>query len=219
MPHPHDDAAPRGAARTPQDWDRRYDRPEYVFGTEPNAFLAAAAPTEIPSGGSVLCVADGEGRNGVWLASRGYRVDAFDASAVAVEKARRLAARRGVEVALTVAGVDAYPWPEAAHDAVAAIFVQFAAPPARREMFARILRALRPGGVLLLVGYTPEQLRYGTGGPRTPEQLYTEEGLRAELAGFRIAAMTSRVAELREGPGHSGTSAIIEVVARRPAGD
>jgi SAM-dependent methyltransferase len=210
------DEAPPGRARTPADWDGRYRRPGYLFGTEPNGFLVAAAH-ELPPGGRVLCVADGEGRNGVWLASRGHAVEGFDVSEVAVAKARALAAERGVRVRWTVADVDGFDWPVDAYDGVVAVFIQFAPPELRRRLFGLILRALRPGGVLLLTGYTPDQLRHGTGGPRVPEQLYTEAGLREELAAYEITRMTPREDEIQEGPGHSGMSAYIEVVARRPA--
>lgn len=196
------------------DWDARYDRDDYLFGTEPNGFLRRSRPL-IAEGGRVLCVADGEGRNSVWLAGQGFAVDAFDPSRVAVAKARRLAAERGVEVSFSVADADTWTWPEGAYDAVAAIFIQFAPPPMRRRILARIASALRPGGLLLLEGYGLEQLGYGTGGPRVPDQLYTEAQLREELTAFTIVSLESHVAEIDEGPAHSGMSAVIDVVARR----
>jgi SAM-dependent methyltransferase len=211
MPEPHRRDAP-------PDWDARYAREGYLFGTEPNTFLVSCRDL-LPPGARVLCVADGEGRNGVWLAEQGFAVDSFDASPVAVAKARRLAAERGVEVQLGVASVDDWPWPEDAYDAVAAIFVQFSPPDMRRRMFANVLRALRPGGLLLLEGYSLAQLAHGTGGPRIPDQLYTEDQLRAELppAGFAIETLRAYEEVLDEGPQHSGLSAVIDVVARRPA--
>lgn len=199
------------------DWNARFAREEYIFGTAPNAFLASCGPLLAP-GDRVLCVADGEGRNSVWLAEQGLAVDAFDASPVGVAKAERLAAERGVTVRYSVGDVDGWAWPEAAYDAVAAIFVQFAPPDMRRRMFARVWSALRPGGLLLLEGYREEQLAYATGGPRAPDQLYTETQVRAELAAFEIAELRAYDAELDEGPGHAGMSAVIDVVARRPAG-
>jgi SAM-dependent methyltransferase len=200
----------------PPDWDARYADEGFLFGTEPNAFLVAHRHL-IPPGGRVLCVADGEGRNSVWLAAQGLSVDAFDASPVGVAKAHRLASERGVELRADVASVDDWPWPEGAYDAVAAIFVQFAPPPMRRRMFARILRALRPGGVLLLEGYALGQLAHRTGGPRIPDQLYTERQLRAELSAFAIEALRAYEDDLDEGRRHSGRSALIDVVARRAA--
>ncbi len=196
-------------------WDERYRGDGFRFGTAPNRFLVAERP-RIPDGGRVLAVADGEGRNGVWLASQGLRVDAFDPSPVAVEKARRLAAEQGVALGLAVADVDSFPWPEDAYDAVAAIFVQFAAPPLRRRLLERIHRALVPGGLLLLTGYRVDQLAHGTGGPRDPAHLYTEAQLRDELGAFAVERLDEHDTWLEEGVGHFGMSALVDVVARRP---
>lgn len=198
------------------DWDARYDRDDYLFGTEPNRFLVDCRPLLGP-GDRVLCIADGEGRNSVWLAGEGMRVDAFDPSPVAVAKARRLAGERGVAVGFAVAGVDDWDWPGEAYDAVAAIFIQFAPPAMRRRLFGRILAALRPGGLLLLEGYRLEQLAHGTGGPSVPDQLYTEPQLREELAAFVVESVHAHDAVVDEGPVHSGMSALIDVIARRPA--
>ena len=207
-----EDLSPAGHA---PDWDARYAGEGYLFGTAPNEFLASCRGL-LGDGGRVLCVADGEGRNSVWLAEQGFQVDAFDASPVGVAKARRLAAGRGVSVRFDVADADGWDWPEGAYDAIAAIFIQFAPPPLRQRLFARIGRALRPGGLLLLEGYRLEQLAHGTGGPRVPDQLYTEEQLRSELAALSLESVRSYDAAVDEGPAHSGMSALIDVVARRP---
>jgi SAM-dependent methyltransferase len=202
-------------ARTPADWDRRFSGEGYLFGTEPNRFLVSCADL-LREGDRALCVADGEGRNSVWLAGRGLTVDAFDVSPVGVAKARLLAAERGVSVDYSVAAADEWPWPEGAYDVVVAIFIQFAPPALRRRMFGWIGRALRPGGLLLLEGYRIEQLEYRTGGPGVAEQLYTEPQLRAELAGLTIERLDSYDEVVDEGPAHSGMSALVDVVARRP---
>lgn len=203
------------SGRTAPDWDARFAGEGYLFGTRPNRFLVSCRDL-IPEGGRVLCVADGEGRNSVWLAEQGFRVDAFDASPVGVAKARRLAQERGVTVQLDIAGVDDWPWPEDAYDAVAAIFIQFAPPPMRRRTLARIGAALRPGGLLLLEGYGLGQLARRTGGPPIPGQLYTERQLRGELSAFAIETLRSHEAVIEEGPARSGLSAVVDVVARRP---
>ena len=205
----------RPAAHTPPDWDTRFAREEYLFGTEPNQFLASCRDL-IGTSGRVLCVADGEGRNSVWLAGQGLDVDAFDASPVGVAKAERLAAARGVSVRYQVADVDGWDWPREAYDVVAAIYVQFSPPAQRRRVFARIARALRPGGLFLLEGYRLEQLAHGTGGPKIPDQLYTESQLRAELSEFTLEEVRSYDAVIDEGAAHSGMSAVIDVIARRP---
>ena len=197
-------------------WNERYAAPGYLFGEEPNAWLAAQA-ARLPARGAALCVADGDGRNSVWLAARGLEVTAFDFSPVAVAKARELAARRGVRVAYEVADIESWRWPAAAFDVVAAIFIQFAAPAARAVMFERMARALKPGGLLLLQGYTPKQLEYKTGGPSEVENLYTSALLRAAFPALEIVELKEYEAELAEGARHAGRSALVGMVARKPA--
>jgi 2-polyprenyl-3-methyl-5-hydroxy-6-metoxy-1,4-benzoquinol methylase len=195
-------------------WNQRFGAAEYIFGTAPNAFLAAHASLLRP-GQRALCVADGEGRNSVWLAGQGLEVSAFDLSPVGVEKACRLARSRGVEVRYHVASVYDWRWPEAAFDVVAAIFVQFADPAMRAFMFERMSTALKPGGVLLVEGYTPAQLKYATGGPKQVDQLYTEELLRQAFGALDILELKAYEAELDEGSRHRGMSAVIDLVARK----
>ena len=197
-------------------WNRRFAEDGFLFGTEPNAWLRGQAGAWQP-GQRVLSVADGEGRNSVWLAGRGLRVDAFDIAEVGVAKARRLAAAQGVEVNFAVADCDGFAWPEAAYDGVAAIFVQFADPALRARLFGHIRRCLKPGGTLVLQGYTPRQLVYRTGGPPIESHLYTEALLREAFADLDIVELRDYEAELAEGSGHSGRSALIGLVARRPA--
>jgi SAM-dependent methyltransferase len=196
-------------------WDARYDRDDYLFGEAPNAFLAAQAGRLSP-GLTALAIADGEGRNGVWLAQQGLIVTTTDISPRAIDKARALASRRGVALDARLADLDDWTWPESAFDVVVAIFVQFAPPPARDLMFRRIVAALRPRGLLILQGYRPEQIGYGTGGPGQVENLYTEALLRDAFAGLDILHLESHDSELAEGPGHAGRSALIDLVARRP---
>lgn len=195
-------------------WDARFATPDYVFGTEPNHWLAAQAHRWAP-GARVLCVADGEGRNSVWLARQGLAVEAFDVSAVGLEKARRLAADAGVQVDYVQAGCDDYAWPVGTLDGVAAIFVQFADPALRERLFRHMKQALRPGGLLVLQGYTPEQLAFGTGGPREVSHLYTEELLREHFGDMELLALQRYERVLGEGAGHRGPSALIGLVARR----
>lgn len=195
-------------------WNQRFGAPEYIFGTAPNAFLAAHAGLFKP-GQRALCVADGEGRNSVWLAARGLEVSAFDLSPVGVEKARRLAAERAVAVTYEVADVYGWRWPRSMFDAVVAIFVQFADPPMRAFMFERMIGALKPGGLVLVEGYTPAQLKYATGGPKQVDQLYTEELLRQAFGSLEILELKAYEAELDEGSRHRGMSAVIDLVARK----
>lgn len=195
-------------------WNERYATDEFIFGQQPNEYLHAQAHRLRP-GSRALCVADGEGRNSVWLARQGLHVDAFDISAVGVAKARRLAARAGVAVDYAVADGDAVAWPKAAYDLVAAIFIQFADPPMRARLFANMAAALRPGGLLVLQGYRPEQLANKTGGPPLVSHLYTEALLREAFAAMEILELRSYDVDLSEGTRHRGPSALIGLVARR----
>lgn len=197
-------------------WNARYAGDDFHFGREPNDYLRDKAALLAP-GGSVLCVADGEGRNSVWLARQGHRVQAFDVSEVAVAKARRLADEAGVQVDFTVADCDGWPWPVAAFDAVVAIFVQFADPPMRERLFVRMAAALKPGGMLVLQGYTPRQLEYKTGGPPQLAHLYTAELVRGAFGALRIIELRDYEAVLSEGARHAGRSALLGLVAQKPA--
>ena len=195
-------------------WNQRFAQAEFLFGTEPNAWLKAHAHLWKP-GQRVLSVADGEGRNSVWLAARGLRVEAFDIAEVGVAKARALAARQGVPVDYTVSDCDDYAWHENAFDGVAAIFVQFADPPTRARLFENIRRTLRPGGTLVLQGYTPKQLEYKTGGPPVLSHLYTEAMLREAFSDMDILVLRAYEDDIAEGSGHRGRSALIGMVAQK----
>ncbi|TPE58497.1 class I SAM-dependent methyltransferase [Sandaracinobacter neustonicus] len=198
-------------------WDARFGNSEcLVFGEAPNLFLSQQAHL-LPPGSDVLAVADGEGRNGVWLAEQGHRVTATDISPVGQAKARALAAKRGVTLDFVIADLDEWDWPEADYDAVVAIFIQFFGPDARARMFQGMKRAVRPGGLILLQGYRNEQLSYGTGGPGAVENLYTEALLRELFADWQIEHLAVHDSALAEGPAHNGMSALIDLVARRPA--
>ncbi|TAK86812.1 MAG: class I SAM-dependent methyltransferase [Betaproteobacteria bacterium] len=195
-------------------WNERFSAPDYIFGTAPNAFLASKAALFRP-GQRALCVADGEGRNSVWLAQQGLEVTAFDISPVGVAKARKLAAERGVRVAHEVASVYEWSWPtRPSFDVAAAIFVQFADPAMRRFLFQRMAASLKPGGLVLIEGYTPRQLEYKTGGPSQIENLYTAELLRSSFPRFEVLELREYEAELEEGSRHAGRSALIDFVAR-----
>jgi len=194
-------------------WDERYSGEGFLFGTEPNAFLLSQQALLKP-GASCLAVADGEGRNGVWLAEQGLRVLSVDSSAVAMDKARTLAQQRGVKLDFELADLLQWDWGEHRFDVVVAVFIQFATPEQRGQMFADIRRCLKPGGLLLLQGYTPRQLKYGTGGPPLAENLYTETMLRSAFAGLEILHLCEHDDFISEGVAHHGMSALIDMVAR-----
>jgi SAM-dependent methyltransferase len=198
-------------------WSTRYRNAgeDYVFGTTPNRFLAAQAAL-LAAGSNALSVADGEGRNAVWLAEQGLQVAATEISPVALEKARKLAAGRHVAVDFVLADAVDWDYPEAAFDFVVGIFIQFADPVQRERIFAGMARALRPGGHLILQGYTPKQLEYRTGGPSALENLYTADMLREAFAGLELVHLQEYEDVLDEGVGHKGHSALVGLVARKP---
>jgi SAM-dependent methyltransferase len=195
-------------------WETRYNVPDYLFGTEPNAFLEAQK-AQLPKSGRALAVADGEGRNGVWLAEQGLDVLSIDFSPKAQAKAQALARARGIKLTTELADVTTLLWPTNAFDVIVVIFTQFAAPPERERMFAGIRQALKPGGLLFLEGYTPKQLEYGTGGPSTVENMYTRELLERAFGEFAQLEITEYEADLREGSRHAGISALIDLVGRK----
>jgi SAM-dependent methyltransferase len=164
---------------------------------------------------SALCVADGEGRNSVWLAQQGLDVAAFDFSPAGLAKARALAEAAGVRVDYRQCDVAHFDWDAALYDAVVAIFVQFAPPPLRAAMFDGMMRALAPGGVIILQGYGPKQLEYRTGGPKVDENLYTAQLLRRSFAPLEILHLAEHDDVIEEGEGHRGMSALVDMVARR----
>jgi 2-polyprenyl-3-methyl-5-hydroxy-6-metoxy-1,4-benzoquinol methylase len=196
-------------------WNQRFSGDDYLFGREPNDYLRSKAPL-LPAGGSVLCVADGEGRNSVWLARQGFKVEAFDISEVGVTKARRLASEAGVSVDHTVADCEQYNWTAQRHDGVVAVFIQFADPEMRTRLFANIVRSLKPGGVLILQGYTPLQLEYKTGGPGQLSHLYTADLVREAFKDLQVVELVEYEAELNEGARHAGRSALLGLVATQP---
>lgn len=203
-------------------WTSRYRAAgdDYLFGTDPNRFLARRSGV-LRQGGNALSVADGEGRNSVWLAEQGLDVTAVEITAAGLAKARKLAAGRGVDVRFVQGDIMAPDWPPAefvaAFDWVVAIFVQFVGPADRPRQFAALRRAVRPGGRLLLQGYTPRQVEFGTGGPSAVENLYTEELLREAFADWTIEELVAYEDDIAEGCGHRGRSALIGLVARKPA--
>lgn len=195
-------------------WESRFAAEHYVFGTEPNAFLARAA-SRIPPGSRVLSLADGEGRNGVWLAEQGHNVLAQDFSPAAQAKARRLAAERGVALEWELSDITEREWITEAFDAVVGIFFQFLSPGERAAVFDGIALTVRPGGLVLIEGYGPGQLDYCTGGPKSPENLYTEALLREAFADFSSLETAAYDAAIEEGPGHSGMSALVDLIAQK----
>ncbi len=193
-------------------WDDRYNRPEYVYGTEPNEFLAEQA-RHIPRG-RVLCLAEGEGRNAVHLAKLGYEVTAVDASAVGIEKTKALAAENGVEVETHVADLADFNIEPNAWRGIVSLFAHVPRP-LRAEVHRCCVQGLAPGGMFILEAFTPEQLNYGTGGPRRLDLLMTLTDLKNELDGLEFILARETERELNEGMHHTGPAAVVQVVGKK----
>jgi 2-polyprenyl-3-methyl-5-hydroxy-6-metoxy-1,4-benzoquinol methylase len=197
-------------------WNKRFNTPDYIFGKAPNEYLQAQATLHLKKGDSVLCVADGEGRNSVWLAKQGMQVDAFDVSEIAISKAIALAKEEAVQVRFSLASSDTWDWQPNHYDAVVGIFIQFADPVMRARLFAQMVSTLRPGGTLIVQGYMPKQLEFKTGGPSILQHLYTEDMIRDLTSDLEIIDLCVYEKALSEGPKHTGMSALFGLVARKP---
>ncbi len=198
-------------------WNARYADPEYGYGVAPNAYLASHAHRLKP-GMTALVPADGEGRNGVWLAEQGLDVTTVDLSAEGVRKSRKLATQRGVALIAEQADLLTWNWPERAFDVVASIYLHL--PPATRDdLHRRMTTALRPGGLLVIEAFTPAQLAFqnshDSGGPRQADMLYTAEMLRSDFAAMDVVELEETEAELEEGAYHSGRAAVVRGVFRK----
>lgn len=196
-------------------WDAKYADDAFFYGRTANAWLTSRGH-QLRPGMQALSVADGEGRNGVWLAEQGLLVTAVDASAKGIAKAKALAAERGVEVGHVQADLRHWDWPVASFDVVVAIFAHFS-PADRQVIHQKMLQALAPGGLVLIEAYSPYQHLHRTGGPPDLDMLYTAWRLEQDFAGAEILELAEVTTELSEGRGHHGTSAVVRLVARRPA--
>ncbi len=204
-----------GFSDATQFWNERFDKEEFIFGKEPNEYLVEKANQYLKPVSKVLCIADGEGRNGVWLAKQGMQVIGFDASDIALAKAKQFAKDNQVEVEYSFSDTDSFAWQANTYDAVIGIFIQFADPAMRERIFKQTYEALKLGGIFILQGYTPKQLQYKTGGPSLIEHLYTEELIRDLAKEFQVLELVSYEKELSEGPRHTGMSAILGLVAKK----
>src|SRR5579871_6585298 len=187
-------------------WEKRFSAEGYAFGKAPNAFLKAQAP-QLQGRRTALSVADGEGRNGVWLAEQGLDVLTIDLSPAGVAKAKALAAERGVKLRAEVADIAKWQWPKNAFDVVVAIFI-FVDPRDRAGFFANLKAAVAPGGLLLMQGYRPKQLEYKTGGPSDAARTYTRDILQAGFGDMTRLDIREYDAVISEGSSHAGMSAL-----------
>lgn len=192
-------------------WDEKYGAPGHYYGTEPNSFLREHHAV-MPAGGRVLCLAEGEGRNAVFLAQQGYQVVAVDQSPVGLRKAETLAAERGVRIETIVADLAVYRIEPGRWDGIVSIWCHLPQP-LRTDVHRQVVAGLGSGGVFLLEAYTPAQLSYGTGGPKSIDLLPTLAELRIELDGLDLVHAVECEREVHEGQGHFGLSAVVDIVA------
>jgi 2-polyprenyl-3-methyl-5-hydroxy-6-metoxy-1,4-benzoquinol methylase len=198
-------------------WDDRYGESGYAYGTAPNQFLTEQQH-RFKSGMKTLVVGDGEGRNGVWLATQGLDVLSIDLSPVGLEKARSLASQHQVPIQTQCADLTAWNWVENTYDLIVSIYVHFA-PEVRQQIHRSMLKVLKPGGSIVLEAFNLEQLQYqreyDSGGPAIQEMLYHPEMLREDFAGGEIVELTETVTELDEGRYHEGKASVIRLILQK----
>ncbi len=193
-------------------WDQRFGAAEPVYGHKPNAYLAEQV-ARLQPGSKVLVPGDGYGRNGIWLAKQGFQVRTVDLSPVGVERARRDAQAAGVSMTIELGDLSTWNWPVGEFDGVAAIFLHL--PPAlRRKVHASMLRALKPGGIVILEAFTPRQLQFTSGGPKQVELLSSPELLREDFGAAEILELEEKQVQLEEGEKHSGPAVVVRGVFR-----
>lgn len=195
-----------------EQWNQRYRGDEYFYGTEPNDFLREHIAL-IPDG-PVLCIADGEGRNSVFVASLGFDTSSVDISSSGVNKTRLLAAERGVVVDAQVGDLAVFDVGTSKWSAIVSIFCHLPQV-LRGDVHRRIADGLVPGGIVLLEAYTVNQIGRGTGGPQVPELLMSEESLREEFSGLEIIYLAETERDVREGAGHAGLASVVQLIARK----
>ena len=191
-------------------WDDRYSEPGFAYGTAPNEFLASITD-KIPQG-KILSLAEGEGRNAVYLASLGYQVTGVDGSEVGLHKAMELATERGVSITTLHADLNEFEIEREQWDGIIACYCHV--PSAIRiPLHQAAVRGLKPGGVFVLEAFSKEQLAYGTGGPQSVDMLMSLDDLKRELAGLEFIHAVQIEREVREGSGHTGLASVVQVLA------
>jgi SAM-dependent methyltransferase len=194
-------------------WDERFSQPDPVYGEAPNAFLASQVH-RFERGMELLVPADGYGRNGIWLATQGFQVHTVDLSLVGVERARKAAVAAGVSMTIEQADLATWNWPIDQFDGAAAIFLHLP-PDIRPQVHASMLRALKPGGLLILEAFHPGQLRHSSGGPKQVQLLYTATMLRQDFSPAEPLLLEENEIQVNEGPMHSGPAAVVQAIFRK----
>lgn len=195
-------------------WNDRYASEDYVFGTKPNDFLKSIAG-QVPAESKTLCLADGEGRNGVFLASLGHSVTSIDMSDVGLQKAEQLAEKHNVSLTTIQADLTEYELGEEKWDCIVSIF--FHIPTKLQDLiYPRILKSLKPGGYLIIESYTPRQLEFGTGGPPVADYMLTMDLVKSAFGACSFLHAEELDREVVEGIGHTGQAAVLQLLAQKP---
>lgn len=203
---------------TPEAWDGRYKGEDFAYGRTPNDFLKEKVNTNVAGEGKrALCIADGEGRNGMYLLSLGYSVTSMDFSPVGMQKMRKWAEEEGVSDRLTtqVCDLETYDFEENAYDVIASIYCHTPVP-LRKQIHARLASTLKPGGIFVQEVYHPNNIGRGTGGPQAVDLCQTPDDIRDELVGLEIILLQDLEREVNEGHLHKGLAAVTQLVAKRP---
>ncbi|MBE9515915.1 MAG: class I SAM-dependent methyltransferase [Proteobacteria bacterium] len=195
-------------------WDERYAEAGFAYGTEANAFLVEHG-NKITKSGKVLCLAEGEGRNAVWLAQQGYKVTGVDSSSIGMAKAQALASERNVDIETLCTDLENYHVEESCWDSIVSIFCHLPAL-VRTRLHKEVVVGLKPGGLLILEAYRPKQLEYGTGGPPAAELMMQLETVKQELDGLEWLHAAELDREIVEGKYHTGIGAVVQLVGRKP---
>jgi SAM-dependent methyltransferase len=195
-------------------WNQKYAIEELLYGEAPNEFLADMV-TVLPSGSKIFVPGDGEGRNGVWLAQKGFKVTSVDSSEIGVNKAKALACRKSVSLDQQLGDLATWSYSQDEFDSAVLIYLHLPAS-IRAQVHQKIAKAIKPGGVLILECFHPDQLPRSSGGPKNIEMLYTSELLRSDFAGLLVPHFEFEgEVQLHEGTGHSGVGIVTKMVARR----
>lgn len=195
------------------DWDERYREPGYAYGTAPNDFIVSVA-ARIPRG-RILSLAEGEGRNAVYLAALGYEVTAVDGSAVGLRKAEALAAEHKVTIATVVADLGNYRIEPEQWDGIISCYCHIPST-IRAPLHQAVVRGLKPGGVFVLEAFSKEQIAYGTGGPQELDLLMSLDDLKRELGGLTFIHAATMERDVREGTRHTGLASVVQILAVKP---
>lgn len=194
-------------------WDERFSQSEPVYGDEPNSYLREQV-ARLKPGANILVPGDGYGRNGIWLARRGFRVHTVDLSPVGVERAQKAARAAGVSMTIEQGDLSVWHWPIAEFDAVVCVFLHLPLA-VRPQVHRNLLAALKPGGLLILEAFTPAQLKHTSGGPKQVELLYSADILRQDFQGAEPLELNESEIQLDEGRLHRGPAAVVRAVFRK----